>query len=237
MTKKLIGAILQARMGSNRFPGKVMMEIDSKNPLLYYVIKQLQNSRYLDKIIVATTNLQQDDVISEFVNKLGIDIFRGSENDVLDRYYQCAKKFSISTVVRITCDNPLIDPNIVDKVILEFNNGNYDFGTNVFPRTYPYGTETEIIPMETLEKIWKEGKDLEEREHVTEYVYRNSKKFKIVNVENHENISHLRWTVDETKDLDFVREIVKRIDSRPIFLEDILSVINKEPNLVKINQK
>ncbi len=224
-------------MGSNRLPGKVMMKVDGKNPIIYYVITQLENCKNLDKIIVATTNLKEDDVIYDYVNNLGIECFRGKENDVLDRYYQCAVKFSISKVLRITSDNPLIDPRIVDKVILEFNNGKYDFGTNVFPRTYPYGTETEIISMETLEKIWKESKDLKEREHVTEYIYRNPKKFKIINVEDQKNMSHFRWTVDEKDDLEFVREVIKRIHNRPIHLEDIISIIKKEPNLLKINQK
>src|SRR5690348_3787154 len=111
------GCIVQARMGSSRLPGKVMMPIDGKNPVLYYVISQLRYSKLIGKLIVATTTLKNDDVIAEYVDHIGVDCYRGSVNDVLDRYYQCAKKFSLSTIVRITSDDPLIDPIIVDQTI------------------------------------------------------------------------------------------------------------------------
>ena len=116
-----IGCIIQARMGSVRLPGKVLMMLDEKNPSLYYVITQLQNCKSFNKIIVATTDLKDDDKIEEFANSLKIECFRGSSKDVLDRYYQAATKFSLSTIVRITADNPLIDPTLVDDLIGRFN--------------------------------------------------------------------------------------------------------------------
>ena len=132
---------MQARMGSSRLPGKVMMKPDGKHPIVYHVIKQLQNCKFIDKIVIATTNLPEDDVLTNFLKSMNVLVFRGSPNDVLDRYYQCAKKFSFSNIVRITSDNPLIDPTIVDLVISKFMEGSFDYVTNSFPRTFPQGTE------------------------------------------------------------------------------------------------
>ena len=166
-----IGAIIQARMSSTRLPGKVMMTIDGTNTLLYYVITQLQHSKLLDKIIVATTNLQEDDIIVKFIEKMGIGYFRGNSTDVLDRYYQCAKRFSISKIIRITGDNPLIDPSIVDQVIHKFESGLYDYVATQPPRTFPQGTDYEVFSFKALERAWHEAKKPSEREHVTPYFY------------------------------------------------------------------
>ena len=136
MTK--IDCIIQARMGSTRLPGKVMMKVDKTNTILSYLISQLKNSKKIDKIIIATTDLQEDEIIVNHAKILKIDVFRGNSVDVLDRYYQCAKKFSSKIIVRITADNPLIDPNIVDDVINQFLKNLSDYITNANPRTYPY---------------------------------------------------------------------------------------------------
>ena len=116
----MIGCIIQARMGSSRLPGKVMLNIDKKNPVIYYVIEQLKHCKNLEDIVVATTRLKKDDVIVEYLKQRGINVYRGSSSDVLDRYYRCAKQFSFSKIVRITCDDPLVDPEIVDKIINKF---------------------------------------------------------------------------------------------------------------------
>lgn len=229
-------AIIQARMGSTRLPGKVMMKIDKRNPVLYYVIKQLQNSKYLSKIVVATTGIQEDDIVVEFVNEMDIDYFRGSSTDVLDRYYKCAKKFSLSSIVRITADNPLIDPLIVDKVIEKFNSDSYDYVTNTQPRTFPQGTETEMFSFQALEKAWCEAKKPSEREHVTPYFYNNPSKFRIFNVTHSEDLSHLRWTVDRESDLNLIKNIVTKIKKRPILTSDIINLITKNPDLLNINK-
>ena len=163
------GCIIQARLGSTRLPGKVLMNIDDNNPLLYYVVKQLQYSKLLDNIIIATTTLEEDNKIVEFSHKIGIDCFRGSSKDVLDRYYQCAREFSLSTIVRITADNPFIDPTIVDKIIEKFNSDSYDYVTNHIPRTFPQGTETEVFSFKALKIAWDSAQKSSEREHVTSY--------------------------------------------------------------------
>jgi spore coat polysaccharide biosynthesis protein SpsF len=142
----MIGCIIQARMGSTRLPGKVLKNIEKNKTVLYFVIKQLQESKLIDKIVVATTNLEEDNKIVEYSKKLGIECFRGDSKNVLKRHYECAKKFSMSTIVRIPSDKPLIDPTIVDQNIKFFNENSCDYVTNFLPKsTFPSGTEVEIF--------------------------------------------------------------------------------------------
>lgn len=223
-------------MDSSRLPGKVMMKPDGKNPIVYYVIKQLQNCKLLDEVVIATTNLPEDDVLADFVKDMGISLFRGSSNDVLDRYYQCAKEFSFSDIVRITSDNPLIDPTIMDSVIGKYLEGDFDYVTNCHPRTFPQGTETEVFSFKTLETTWKNAKKKSEREHVTPFIYYNPDKFRILNVSNEKNLAHLRWTVDKKNDFDLVSNIVSKIKKQPILMKDILKLFEQEPELTKINE-
>ena len=232
----MIGCIIQARMGSSRLPGKVMLKLDKKNPILYYVLKQLQSSKLLEKLVVATTILDEDDVIEDYGKNLDVDVFRGNVNNVLDRYFNCTKKFSFSTIVRITSDNPLIDPTIVDNMIKQFTSNSYDYLTNAHVRTFPYGTEVEIFSFKALEKAWKNAKKLSEREHVTPYFYNNPDQFKIFNVENSTNISNLRWTIDRKNDLTLVKSIIYKIKKRPILMTDIIRLFSIEPKLFEINK-
>ncbi len=232
----MIGCIIQARMGSSRLPGKVMKLIDDKNPILYYVIKQLEHSKLIDKLVVATSTLPEDDIIDNYVKKIGIECFRGSEKDVLDRHYQCAKKFSFEIIVRIPSDKPLIDPEIVDNVIKKFTSDHYDYVTNFLPYSFPYGTEVEVFSFNALESTWKNSKLPSEREHVTPYIYKNKKNFRIFNLTNSKDLSKYRWEVDRENDLKLVRMIVAKIMDRPILTKNIIDLFSKEPNLIKINQ-
>lgn len=234
------GAIVQARMSSSRLPGKVMMKVDSKYPVLYYVITQLQFSKLLDEIVVATSTLKEDDVIVDYVKNLETSCFRGSLTDVLDRYYQCAKKYSFDTIVRITSDCPLIDPTIVDRTIEKFYSSSYDFitnsGSSFFGLTFPSGTEVEVFSIKALEKAWKQAKRPSEREHVPTYFFNNKTNFKISTITNSENLSHLRWCVDREPDLKLVRAIVSKIRKRPILMNDIINLFSNEPKLIEINK-
>lgn len=232
----MIGCIIQARMGSSRLPGKIFKKIDEKYTVLEYVISQLKHSKLINTIIVATTNSTKDDVINEFLTKMHFQCFRGNEDDVLDRYYKCAKKYSISTIVRITSDNPLTDHTIVDKVIRKFSTNEWDYVSNKLERTFPQGTEVEVFSFDVLEKAWKNAKKPSEREHVTPYFYTNPQIFRISNIRYEKNISNLRWTIDRMPDLEFVRTIVSRIKERPILMSHILEVLSKEPDLIKINK-
>lgn len=236
MSDQKIGCIIQTRMGSTRLPGKVMLNIDGKNPIIYYVIKQISESRLCDQIVIATTTLSEDEKIIKFAKNMSIACFRGSVEDVLDRYYQCAKIFSFSTIIRITSDNPLIDPKLVDDAILFYKSNSYDYVTNCKPRTFPQGTEVEIFSFNALEKIWKNARKLSEREHVTPYFYNNPKQFKIFNIRNDEDLSHLRWTVDKMEDLEFIKNIVSKIKKSPILMSDILKLLKMEPELININK-
>ena len=232
----MIGCIIQARMGSNRLPKKVMKLLDGKNPTLYYVLKQVGDSKILKKIIVATTENSEDDEIVKYLKKINSEYFRGNEKNVLERYYFCSKKFLLSTIVRITSDNPLVDSLIIDEMLYEFQNNNYDYMTNAVPRTFPYGTEVEIFSFNALEKAWKNAKNEKEREHVTLHFRNNPEKFKIKYFTYRENISFLRWTLDENEDFILIQKIIEEIKKTPIRLKDILQLYHKNPELFKINK-
>ena len=231
-----IGCIIQARMGSTRLPGKVLRKLDNKNTVLDYVINQISHCKSIDKIIVATTNLKEDDKIEVLTKNKNIICFRGNSSDVLDRYYQCAKLYSLSIIIRITGDNPLIDPNIVEKVLTEFQSGSYDYISNGLVRTFPYGTDTEIFSFNALEKSWKNAKKDDEREHVTPYFYRNPEKFRIYNMTHVPDLSYIRLTVDQIEDFIFVKNIVSKINKRPILINYIINLLTEEPELVNINK-
>jgi len=232
----MIGCIIQARMGSSRLPGKVLMKTDEGKPLLFYVIKQLQYSKKFEKIIVATTTNREDDVIEECVKTLGVECFRGNEKDVLDRYYQCAKKFSLSVIIRITADCPLIDPNIVDQVIEKFFSENFDYATNTLTRTFPDGTDVEVFSFDMLEKAWKNSVLPSEREHVTPFMRNKKNNFKLYNLESVMNLRDIRITVDRKQDYELVKKIISKVKKRPILLNDVSELLKNEPSLNEINQ-
>ena len=223
-------------MGSTRLPGKVLMRLDDKNTVLDYVIQQIKHCKSIGKIIIATTDLKEDDVIEIFAKNKNIVCFRGNPSDVLDRYYQCAKLYSLSVIIRITADNPLIDPNIVEKVLMEFQSRSYDYVSNAVVRSFPYGTETEVFSFDALEKAWNNAKKDNEREHVTPYFYSNPEKFRIYHVENQKNLSSLRWTVDQIEDFILVKNIVSKINKSPILMNDIINLLTEEPELLDINK-
>ena len=232
----MIGCIIQARTGSTRLPGKVMQKIDNDSTVLDYVINQVKYSKRIEKIIVATTNLTEDDVICEHLALQKIEFFRGSSEDVLGRYYQCAKKFAIENIVRITADNPLIDPNIIDLVIDDYKNKKCDFATNTLQRTFPYGTEVEVFSFKSLEKAWENAKKPSEREHVTPFIRDPQNGFILINTQYQEDLSYLRYTVDRVEDLKLVKEIVKNISARPILIQDVIELYKKRPEIFEINK-
>ena len=241
-----IGIILQTRMGSSRLPGKVLMKADETNLMLDYSINQLKHCKNSDKIIVATSNLDRDDPIEEHCKTLNMDFFRGDEQDVLDRHYQCAKKYSLSHIVRIPSDKPLIDPQIVDSIIDFFKENDFDYVANfeiiqknnslIFNSTYPSGTEVEIFSFNALEMAWKNAKTSDEREHVTPHLYLNPKIFKIKHIHQSKNLSHFRWSLDYENDVHLIREIIKRISNRPILTNDIITLLDENPKLYNINK-
>ena len=180
----MIGCIIQTRIGSTRLPGKTLMKLNEHFSTLDFVINQLSFSKLIEKTIIATTTLEQDDVIEKYCRKLNIPCFRGNSDDVLDRYYQCANFFKINHILRITSDCPLIDPEIVDKIIMKYQSGNYDYFTNTLTRTFPVGTDAEIFSFNTLKKSWENAKLPSEREHVTPFIRNRKMNFDLGNLEH-----------------------------------------------------
>lgn len=233
--KRKIGCIIQARLGSNRFPKKILQLLDDKNTVLDYILSQLKHSNFLEEIILATTTQNHDNKIEEIANRKKLKSFRGSENDVLSRYYNCAKKFSLDIIIRITSDCPLIDPKILDKGIEIFCSNDYDILTTNQPYTFPDGLGFEIFSFSAIEKIVKKANLSSEREHVTPFFYNHPKDFKIFNYENKKNQSNIRCTIDYPEDLTLLRKLISRIKNRPILLNDIILEYEKDSKLIEIN--
>ena len=241
-----VGIIVQTRTGSSRLPAKVMMKADDEFLMIDYVINQLKHSKLHDEIVVATTNLKQDDVIFDYVTNRNIPCFRGDEKNVLERHYQCAKKYAFSTIVRIPGDKPLIDPTIVDSVIEKFSSSKFDFVANcgfskknnelVLNSTYPSGTEVEMFSFEALQTASKNATTSYEREHVTDYIYLHPEKFKIHTINLLKDFSDFRWALDYESDMKLIREIISRIKNRPILMNDIISLLENNPKLKEINR-
>jgi spore coat polysaccharide biosynthesis protein SpsF len=230
----MIAAILQARMGSSRLPGKVLLDLHGK-PVLWHVINRVSQSTRLDQVIVATTNTPEDDAIVRFCERDGFPCFRGSENDVLDRFYQCAKKFGITHIVRVTADCPLHDPHIIDYAIDEYLKGGYDYVTNTLEYTYPDGLDVEVFSFEALESAWKNAHLGSEREHVTPNI-RNSPRFRKKNVAAPEKYPLYRLTLDNREDYRFISAIFSGIGKDAFGLDEVVTYINKNPGLLEINQ-
>ena len=240
-------AIIQARMGSERLPGKVMMKI-SKKPMLYFVINQIKQCKQIDKIIVATTTLSEDDVIYDYVKSLKIDTFRGNPSDVLDRYFQCAKKNKIKKILRITADDPLVDPNIVSQCITKFESDDYDYISNTIKKNkkewifdsngFPIGIAMEIFNFDALERAWKIAKKQSDREHVTPIMINNPNLFKLNNIKSNENFSNFRVTVDYKEDFLVVKKIIENFPLNEVFtIKKIVTFLKQNNNLIKNNLK
>lgn len=226
-----IGAIIQTRMGSTRFPGKVLENLKGDRKILDYVVNQVKFCQSFNNLIIATTTLEQDDVIVEYAKNNNLEFFRGEPLDVLDRYYQCAKHFELETVIRMTSDCPFLDPEIVDKTVNLFQKNEYDYVSNNMIRTFPVGFDVEVFSFHALEKAWNEAILPSEREHVTPYIKKNSNIFKIFNLENEKRTANYRITIDRREDLVFLKEIAKNINHDPIKMKDINELLGKKPKI------
>ena len=221
-------------MGSKRLPGKVLLDLVDGKKIIEFLFEQLKTSKLQQKI-VAIPDDGSDDILFNFLNDMKILSYRGSKFDVLDRYYHCAKKFSFKHIMRITGDNPLIDPKIINDAIEEYCHSNCDYLTNSIDRTFPNGAEVEIFSFVALEIAWKFAKKKSEREHVTSYFYNNPKKFKIHYYKQQQNQSKFRYTIDRKEDYDLVVEILAKIKTRPIKTSDIIDLLTNAPELLKLN--
>ncbi|MGG0662690.1 glycosyltransferase family protein [Viridibacillus arvi] len=231
-----VTAIIQARMGSTRLPGKILKEVNGK-PLLAYQLERIAHSECIDKIVIATTVDQKDDVIVKFCKNNDVEYYRGSENDVLSRYYEAAEQHGGDMIVRLTSDCPIIDPVILDQTIQSFIDNDYDYVSNTIERTYPRGLDTEVFSREALEKAYKEATLSRDKEHVTAYMYSNPKNFKLGYIKNGQDYSEYRWTVDTIEDFELIELVLKNLykENSMFYMNDIIELLKQNPEWVKIN--
>jgi len=240
-----IGIIIQARMGSTRLPGKVLTPVINEDSMLEAVVNRLKATK--TTIIIATSDKPGDDPIEKLCGEHQINCFRGSENNVLERFYLAAKQFDLDIIVRITGDCPLIDPAVVMKTINEFliNDEKVDYASNVMERTYPRGLDTEVFSFNALKIAHQNATKADEREHVTSYLYTHPDLFKLKSVthQNHANrdLSIFRLTVDTQEDLDLIRHIYTELhkdqpnDFYQASLDKIINVLDQHPEWTSIN--
>jgi spore coat polysaccharide biosynthesis protein SpsF (cytidylyltransferase family) len=235
--KPKVTAIIQARMTSTRLPGKVLMEVMGR-PLLSYQIERLRFCGRIRDIIIATTTNKEDDLIAELSHKEGLKLYRGSEDDVLDRYYQAAKEYEAGYIMRLTADCPLIDPAHLDKMIKTFFLENADY---IFPSpTHAEGTDAEVFTFDTLGKAYNHSKLRSEREHVTQYFHNNTEMFRIVRLENKSDDSKYRFTVDEKEDFQVVKSIIEELyntKNSPFGVEEIKDFLDNHPEIFRLNSR
>ena len=246
-------AIVQARMGSSRLPGKVLLDIAGQ-PMLRRVVERTRRAKLVEAVIVATTTEPADDPVADYCDAHGYPVYRDSLHDVLDRYYQAARWFGARTVVRITADCPLIDPVVVDRTVKAFRgadlphlqclnpelSGGYDFCANRLPppwgRTYPIGLDTEVCSFDGLETIWKEAQEPHQREHVMPYFYDHQERFKILLVHHKMDLGALRLTVDTAEDLELLRQVYAHFLGRDDFSWlEVVDLLERQPELLAIN--
>jgi spore coat polysaccharide biosynthesis protein SpsF len=228
-------AILQARMGSTRLPGKVLMDLGGET-VLARVVRRLRRAKLIDELVVATSDSRIDDAIVRECHRLDVPTFRGSEGDVLDRYYQAARLCTADTVVRITSDCPVIDPQLVDETIRAFQQQHADYASNALSRTYPRGLDTEVLTTVALERAWNDAHKPYEREHVTPYLYEHPELFRLVSQCGQIDYSQYRWTLDTPQDLELLRAIYARFSNQDNFgWGEVIQLVEREPELAELN--
>ena len=231
----MVLAIVQARMSSTRLPGKVLKKVNGK-PLIEILFHRLSRSKKIDKVILATSENAENNRLAETIEQLSFDVFRGSEDDVLDRYYQAAKVYKPQVVVRITGDCPIIDPAIIDEVISLYEKEDADYASNINPPTYPDGLDVEVLSFDSLKEANKKAKISHEREHVTPFIRANNK-LKNINLSNDTDLSKERWTVDDPDDLSVIENILNHFAPDLDFSwKDVLELKKTHPDYFEANK-
>lgn len=229
-------AIVQARMGSTRLPGKVLKYLAGET-MLARVVARLRRANRIDEVLVATTDLATDDAIVDECRKLQAKIWRGAQDDVLDRYFRAAEFARAEIVVRITSDCPLIDPEVTDKTISCFLDELPDYAANTIVRTYPRGLDTEVMSFSALSRAWQKAQKPYEREHVTPYLLEHPSEFRLRSVVGDQDYSAHRWTVDTPEDFLFAQAVYDRLSSKGVFSwRDVLDLLDREPELAEFNR-
>lgn len=237
MNPKIV-AIIQARQGSTRLPGKVMMEVFGK-PLIGHLIERVARAKYIQEIVIATTLLPIDDVIGSYCQKNRVSCFRGSEGDVLGRYFEAAKMSGADAIVRITGDCPLMDPEVVDEVVERYLEAypKIDYAANILQRTYPRGMDVEVFSYKVLTNLAETVNSAVEREHVTLHITHNPQLFSRISVVNSDDQSHYRLTVDTKEDFELVKKLIEALypAESNFTLKRIVEMLNQHPDWEKIN--
>jgi len=239
MSAPRVIAIVQARMGSTRLPGKVLADIAGV-PMLVRTVERARLAKAVHHTMVATTTDPADGAIEALCSARGYGVYRGSVNDVLDRYYRAALQASADVIVRLTADCPLLDPALVDLTVRAFLEAQppADLVVNRLPgaRTYPIGLDVEVVSFAALERAWREAVEPNQREHVLPFLYDPPGRFRVLRLDAERDYGDLRWTVDTPEDLEFVRRVVERLGERSDFgWRDILELVQAEPALAQIN--
>ena len=241
-TSPKIVTVIQARTGSSRLPRKVMLPVASK-PLILRMYERVSYSRYAGKIIIAITEDEIDNQLLKLCKQNNLNLFRGNSLDLLDRHYKAAKENNAEVVIKIPSDCPLIDPEIIDKVILYYINSKekYDFVSNLHPASYPDGNDVEVMSFKSLENAWINAKIDFEREHTTPYIWENPDKFRIGNVVWETGLDYSmthRFTIDYKEDYEFIKRVYDELyeKNNRFSLNDILELLEKKPEIKKINQ-
>jgi len=236
----MIAAIIQARMGSSRLSGKIMLEACNK-PLLKHMIERIQFTETVDEIAVATSTNKHDDIIEDFCKENKILCFRGSENDVLSRYKMAADMVHADIIVRLTSDTPLLDHIILDKVVQVYTKNKYDYVSNCLPlpRTYPDGMNVEVFSKKILDEMYYNAKKPSEREHVSLYVVMQPKKYKMYRVDYLNDVSHYRFNLDYELDYKLIKEIFENLyyENQHFTMEDIIKLLETNSSIFDINSK
>lgn len=231
-------AILQARMSSRRLTGKVLRPVAGA-PMLQRQIERIARSSLIGELVLATSTEPSDDPLARLAADLGVHCFRGSLDDVLDRFWQAALPFSSEYIVRLTGDCPLADPDVIDRVVQEAFNSGADYTSNTLEPTWPDGLDVEVVRRDALGQAWQEAQSPVEREHVMPFITRRPKRFSLRSVTRAPALAHLRWTVDEPADYQFVAQVYDALyDANPIFgTDDILHLLEQQPGLASLNQQ
>lgn len=233
------GVVIQTRMGSTRLPGKVMLDLCGK-PVIQHVIERISQSKEIDDIIIATTTLEQDKIIVKEAERNCVKWFRGSEEDVLSRYYHAARENNLEIVVRVTSDCPLIDPYVTDNIVRYFKENEHDIVTNASAdlrtRTYPRGLDTEVFSFKALEDAFNNAREKYQREHVTPYLYENANS--IYYYKGSTDYSKYRWTLDTEEDLELIRTIYKYLykGEHNFYYREIIKLLEVYPEIAKLNE-
>lgn len=238
MVKLRVAAIVQARRGSMRLPDKVFLDLAGK-PLLEHVVLRLQPSSTLDDIIIATTISTKDDFIELWAINNNIKFFRGSEENVLERFYQAAKKFKVDIIVRITADDPFKDYRLIDEAVRLLIDNKLDFVCNNSPVSFPEGLDVEVMTFEALEKSYENAITDFEKEHVTQFIHKNNNNFNVYNIQNDKDLSSYRWTLDTIEDYEFTKIIYSELykEGKLFLKEEMYSLLENKPSISELNSK